>query len=423
MRRAWPLLMAAFVSLFLAEAQRALFAPMSHLLHDALAQGFRLDAALWAIAPLTALLAPLLPMARWFDRQAAIAVPALGAAVIRLPMGHPAMEARLIGGALVLAFGAMFLKWSVGHIDRRALGGGVVLGLVADQLIRLAEPGGDPSLEAGWLPVQAFLSLILIAVVVLWARTPSDEKGRNDLERRSGGLRLRSALALGLLLFMDLHVLAVPAAVAARTGASQGVVGMVTGIAGATAIVLVLLAPRPTGGRGATLVLAAVVAVAGLVGSLLDGTVAALGVAAGHLAALLLVTRALDPASGRRSGVPVVVGFVLFALIALLHALALRPDPSIPVMGSAAPWLFGVVGLVLAGCFVLLPRPEPLPAPHSRVPAALTAAGVIVLAIVLSMLGPERSSAAPTDIPGMEPTSLRLSGAPVRSGPTSSGPR
>lgn len=384
MRLAWPLLMAAFVSLFLAEGQRALFDTLSHLLHDALAPELRLDAALWALAPLAALLAPLLPLARWFDRQAAIAVPALGAAVTRLPMSHPALETRLIGGALVLAFGAMFLKWAVGHLDRRTLGGGVVLGLVADQLIRLAAPGGDPSLEVGWLPVQAFLSLILIAVVVLWIRDPSDGKSRNQLERRSGGLRLRAAIALGALLFMDLHVLAVPAAIAARTGASQGIVGIMTGVAGAAATALVLLAPRPTGGRGVTLALAGVVAVAGLVGSVLDGTAAALGVAVGHLAALLLVTRALDPASGRRSGVPVVVGFALFAVIALLHALALRPDPAIPDMGSAAPWLFGAVGLLLAGCFVLLPRPQPLPSPHSRVPAALTAAGVVVLAVVLS---------------------------------------
>lgn len=414
MRRAWPLLMAAFVSLFLAEGQRALFAAMSDLLHDALAPGFHLGAPLWAIAPLAALLAPLLPLARWFDRQAAIAVPALGAAVIRVPVSHPAIETQLIGGALVLAFGAMFLKWAVGNIDRRALGGGVVLGLVADQLIRLAGPGDDPSLQDGWLPVQAFLSLILIAVVVLWARRPSDEKSRNDLERRSGGLRLRAALALGLLLFMDLHVLAVPAAIAARTGASLPVVGVAIGVAGAVAIALTLLAPRPTGGRGVTLVLAAMVAVAGVVGSVLDGTAAALGVAVGHLAALLLVTRALDPASGRRSGVPVVIGFALFALVTLLYALALRPEPAIPVIGAAAPWLFGAVGLVLAGCFVLLPRPQPLPPPHSRIPAALTAVGVVVLAILLSMSGP--SPAAPAAIPAPEQAvTSRLSDAPLPS--------
>lgn len=368
MRRAGPLLMAAFVALFLAEGQRALFVTMSPLLHDALTPGFRLGAALWAVAPLAALLAPLLPMARWFDRQAAIAVPALGAAVSRLPMNHPAVETRLIGGALVLAFGAMFLKWAVGHIDRRALGGGVVLGLVADQVIRLTRPAGDPSLEAGWLPVQAFLSLALIAAVVLWAREPDDERIRNDLERRSGGLRLRAALALGLLLFMDLHVLAAPAAIVARTGASLPLVGVTLVLAGAIAIALSLLAPRPTGGRGATLVLAAVVAVAGLVGSELDGTLAVLGVAAGHLAALLLVTRALDPASGRRSGVPVVIGFALFALVTLFYTLALRPDPAIPDIGAAAPWLYGAVGVVLVACFVLLPRPPALPSPRSGMP-------------------------------------------------------
>lgn len=390
MRRAWPLLMAALVSLFLAEGQRAFFASLFELTYDALSPTFRVSAVAVALLPLLAFLAPALPLARWFDRHAAIAMAAFGVAAFRLPMTHPAMEARLIGGALVLVCGAIFLKWAVGYLDRQALGAGVVLGLVIDQLLRLAGTSYDLSLQPGWIPVQALLSLGLIAVVALWTRNPGPARGRNELERRSGGLRLRGGVALGLLLFMELHVLGLPPIIARLTGVEYGAAGLLVGVGSGVAVAGALLLRRPTGGRGATLLLTVLVALAALMGYWLDGMAVGIVMAGGHTAALLLMTRALDPASGRRSGLTASAGFACFALATGLYGVTLHAAPLATLEGGA-PWLFGGIGLVLAACFVLLPRPEAL-TPGPRVPPATLAAGIIGVVVALSIAG---RSAAP----------------------------
>ncbi len=400
MRRTWPLLMAALVALFFAQGQRAFFASLFVLTGDALTPTLRVGPAALALLPLLALLAPLLPLARWLDRHSAVAAAAVGAALFRLPMGH-ALETRVVGGALVVACGAMFVKWAVGLVGRRALGAGVVLGLVVDQLLRLAGSGLDPSLRPGWLPVQALLSLALIAVVVLWLRDPARREGRNELERRSGGLRLRGGLALGALFFLDLHLLGVPAVVARWTGTGHALAGSLVGLASAAAVGSALLLPRPTGGRTATLLLTGLVTAAALLGYWLEGGAVAAAMAAGHLAALLLVTRALEPASGRRSGVPVTAGLLLFVVLTALYDMTLRPGSPIPWLGGAVPWIVIAAGVLLAGCFILLPRPESLPDPGGPLPAALVTAGIAAAALVLA-LSADRDTAADTAGAGRE---------------------
>lgn len=400
MRRAWPLLMAALVSLFVAEGQRAFFASLFALTDQALSPTFQVGAAVVALLPLLALLAPALPLARWSDRHAAVAIAALGAGVFRLPMMHPALATRMIGGALVLACGAAFLKWAVGYLDRHALGAGVVLGLVVDQLLRLAGSGYDLSLQPGWLPVQAFLSLALIAVVTLWTRIPDRGDGRNELERRSGGLRLRGALALGALFFMDLHVLGLPPVIAQWTGTGTRLAGVLVGAAGALAVAGALVLRRPTGGRTTTLLGVAVVAASALLGYTLDGTVVAVAMAAGHLAALLLMTRALDPASGRRSGFTVTLGFALFAVATMVYGASMHGAPGLPAVNGGAPWLFGAVGVILAACFILLPRPAALPPLRSRIPAGGLAAAILAASVALSMAGRPTAEVAAGPVDG-----------------------
>lgn len=385
MRAARPLLMTALVSLFFVEGQRALFASLFALGYEAVFPALRPGPAVAGSALLLLLLlAPLLPLARWLDRRRAVAAAAIGAAVVRLPMTHPALEARLLGGALVVAAAAVFLTWAVGYLDRRAVAGGVVTALVVDQLLRLAGSSYDVSLQPSWLPVQTLLSLALVAVVALWHRAGEEERGGDGLERRAGGIRRRGAIALGALFFLDLHVLGMPPVVARWAGVGHTFAGIAIGVAGAGALAAVLLLGRPTGGRVTTLLLVALAAAAAIIGYGADGTLVALVMAAGHLAALLLITRALDPSSGRRSGTAMAAGLAVFILATALYGLTFFAAFTVPALDGGVPWIMGAAGLVLAGCFVLLPRPDAFATPSSWVPAGLAIAAAAIATVVLA---------------------------------------
>ncbi len=400
--------MVALVTLFLAEGQRSLFAALFDLARDAMIPVLQPRAALLAALPLLAVLAPLIPVARWLDRGTAVAAAALGTALFRLLMTSPAASARLAGGMLVVACAALFLTSAVGHLPRRAMAGGMVAGLVADQLLRMAGSGHDLSLQPGWLPAQILLSLGLLAAVILWARSRSvartagdsgggasagelgelGESGEDGLERREGGLRLRGGLALGALLFLDLHVLGQPVLVAHWTGVSYGVAGIALGVTSALALAAALILGRPTRGRAATLALVALATAGALAGYWTDGPAVAGLMAAAHLAVLLLLTRALDPASGRRTGVPVTAGLTLLVVATGLYGMARFGSLPVSVPGGWTPGIFAALGLLLAACFILLPRPAAMPAPPSMVPVAALAGLVALAAIAMSVFTP-----------------------------------
>lgn len=401
MRRTWPLLMVALVTLFLAEGQRSLFASLLGLASDALSPALQPAELAMAMLPLLVVLAaPFLPLARWLDRGVAVAAAALATALFRLLMTSSALGAQLVGGTLVVAAGAIFLTWAVGHVDRRAMAAGVVAGLAADQLLRLAGSSYDLSLQPVWLPAQLFLTLGLITVVVLWAREGSaaGSAGGADqgaLERREGGLRMRGGLALGALLFLDLHVLGLPPVVAHWAGVSYAAAGLAVGVASALAVAAVLQLGRPTAGRTVTIALVALVTAGAVAGQWAAGPLVAGVMVAAHLAALLLVSRALDPASGRRSGATVAAGFGLFTLATALYSAAFFNALPGVVLDGWTPWIFLATGLLLAACFILLPRPAPLPSPGSRGAGAALALSVALAAVVLSLDAGANADGAP----------------------------
>jgi endonuclease/exonuclease/phosphatase family metal-dependent hydrolase len=387
MRGIRPLVMTALVFLFLAEAQRAFFASLFGLVYDAVFPNFRPVSALLALLPLAVLLGPFVPLARIRDRRVAVGVGAACVALFRLPMTYPALETRLVGGGLVLAGAAIFLMWAVGHLDRAAVAGGAVAGLVADQLLRLGGLSYDPTLRFWWFPVQAALSALLAGLAIWWSREGSGpEEGDADrgLERRAGGLRLRGALALGALLFADLHLLGLPPVVSRSTGVGYSFAALAIAAAGAVALALALAARRPTRSRGAALAMTGVLTAALLVGVWVDGPAAALVMALGHGVALLLVTRALEPASGRREAGAVASGLAVMIGATALYSLTFYHSFTLPFMAGARPWLFGAVGMLVAGCFILMPRPAEL---ESRArPALATAAAMAVTALAMIAL-------------------------------------
>lgn len=400
----------ALAFLFFAEGQRAYFATLFALGYDAVFPDLLPPAALLALVPLAALLAPLLPLARRVDRSAAVALAAVGLAVFRLPMTFPDFVLRGVSATLVVASGALFLAWAVGHFDGRAVAAGAIAGLVADQLLRLAGTTWDLSLRPGWLPVQAVLSLALLFLVLGSAAIGSADHGGGDakahdetgggagslLERRSGGLRLRGALALGALLFLDLHLLSLPPVVARWTGASYELAALAVSAAGATALAVALLGRGPVRNRNLALGLVLLLGLALGAGPWLGGAPGAVLLALGHGAALLLLARALNPASGRRGRGVATAGMLTFAGLTILYAATFFYAYLFPFLEGAAPWIIGGSVVLVGGAFLLLPQP---PASRRRPPVAVAlgaATAVLAASAVLVLaLGPAAPPPAP----------------------------
>ncbi len=366
MRAVRSFAVAALVFLFLAEAQRAFFPSLLDVAGDAAAPPLSPWRLLLAVTPLLALLVPLLPLRRWLERGGAVAVSAAGVAIFRLPMSHPDVATRLGGSALVLAFAGLFLAWGVGRLDARGVAAGAATGLVADGLLRVAGGGADVSLTPGWVPAQVALSLMLLALAGASARAVDPPAGVRGLERRAGGVRRRGALALGLILFLDLYVLGAPAAVVARSGAPFAFSAMTVAVGGGVALAGLLGWPGTAGRRWVAVGLAGVVAAGLLSGG--AGWAGAAALAAGHAAALSLIGRVLEPARGRRSGAATSLGLALFVGVAGAYRLSSAPGAPLAAGSIAAGWLLGGVAVALVLLLLVLPhgasaRPLARPAP------------------------------------------------------------
>jgi hypothetical protein len=301
-----------------------------------------------------ALLSPLLPVTRRPGRHTTVAVTAGVAAVARVLLCVESYPIRLVGGVVVVAAGALYLSSAVGYLERRSVAAGLGAAIVLDQLARFAGSGVPATLAPSWLGPQLLISAAVIGAAVAWQRTPAPEpeKAGRSFERRIGGLRLRSGIALAMILFVDLHLLARPDAAARLTGVHPDAAAALLVGAGIAAL-LVLLAGREGRGRRRTSALLATAVTVSVVGTPLAGGWTGMGLlAVGHAAALLLLARVLAPASGRRQGGTTALALLLWLLVAALHAVAPR------AVGTA---LFLAAGAVLLLMLMALPRPMPAP--------------------------------------------------------------
>ncbi|NIU78546.1 MAG: hypothetical protein GWN71_34835, partial [Gammaproteobacteria bacterium] len=145
-----------------------------------------------------------------------------------------------------------------------------------------------------------------------------------------------------------------------------------------------------------SLALAAVLAAAPLTGLHADGAPVLALMALGHLAALLLIPRALDPASGRRGGRNVIVALGLLVGLTAAYALTFYRAAVLPAMPGPVP-LLGAAGLIVAGALLLLPRPGELrPLAGPAFAAAVTAVTAGIAAALALLPGGEGGAAAPT---------------------------
>ena len=389
MRGRLSLALAAATCLFLLEGLNVLMATLFATTSAALYPTLRPLALLPALIPLAALLAPMLPLSPLMERRGAIAAAALVTAAARVLMCLPQHHVRLVTGALVVAAGGVFLVSAVGFLDRRSVAGGLAAAVTLDQLARLAGWSWDITLRDWWILPQLAISAAVGALVLAWLRLPEPDPAHAEpsLERRAGGLRLRGGLALGLLLFLDLNLLA-RAEVASRwLGIRYESAAVLLVGAGAIATLLLLAGHGPLGrGRRAGHAFTLFITLTVLAARGIAQPWAIVLFMAAHAMALLLIGRALVPASGRRSGVTLTAGWLAWLAFGALYASTFFPAFTFPGVAGAAPAIFGVAGVLLFLLLALLPRTiETSPPLRGRLAVALILVGVLSAAGLLAI--------------------------------------
>lgn len=413
------LALVTLVFLFFLQAQRAYLASLFALVYDAVFPSFSPVGLAAAALPLAVLAAPLAPLAYRLGHGRTLVGAGSLAAAARVVMVPAGLGPRLVGSSVVVAGAGLFVAHAVGVLDRRAVGGGAALAVTIDGLLRLAGWSYDPSLRPGWLVVQVVLSGVTIALAVVVARNgglvrdsalvrngdlvrdavrareparaPSTARAPHasgaataDLERRAGGLRLRGALMLGAILFFETSVVGSAPVGAAWTGVGYPLLAVLLVVSGGVAAAL-LLALREPAGRHAPAAAGLAVAVVGgaLAGWGWEGWGAAAAFVGAHIAALLLLGRALAPAGGRRGGWTVTVALAVFLLFSILYAFTYFYAFTFQSFQGAAPRILVLAGAVLfaATLLVPLPRPTPPPAVRPRVVAAALATLTVAAAV------------------------------------------
>jgi endonuclease/exonuclease/phosphatase family metal-dependent hydrolase len=378
----------AAVFLFLAEALRAYLAVLFAGFYDGLFPSLRPFVLLIGLAPTLAIFPPALPLLRWVRRDRLIVYAAVCAAILRVGLCLPALPLRSVFSAAVVVCCAVFLLAATGSFSRRILAAGAVTGLVVDQVLRLFGRSYDLTLRPQWLPAQLAVSAVVIMLAMAYLavqRRLDDADAEDRLERRSGRLRLRGAIGLASILFLDGTVLGMPEVAARLTGVPYNQLGLLLVLAGAAAVVVILASRGPIGRhRPAVVVLAAAVITGALAPFGLDGWPAALLVAAGHFSLLVLMYRALTPAGGRRGDWVMAVGLATLIGFQLAYGLTFFYGFTISAFRDRAPLIMGMVSGILALAMVLTPRPNASPARRVHW-LTYALAGFVVLALALRL--------------------------------------
>jgi len=368
----WPFLFAAGYATFQASA-----ALRGLLFRDA-----GLPAGLDAIGYLLVLLAfaaPALPLAVRWGRDGLVvragAVTLLAGLVI-----SALVAANTVGGrgfsprafappvALAIAAGSVYLSAIVGLANRRAVAGGLVGAL----LVHKALPG--PGVVENFAIWSALICLLGLGAVWAWHRAPGLDRSDN-FERRAGGMRLRGALALGALLYVQLdHDIVIALRSWLDAGDSSALRAVVAGAACAAAWLFVVRGIDLPRHRALAMAGAAAVTI-GIFVAHFGADAAPYGALVAVVASLMLIGRALAPSSGRRSGRFLIYGLLLFAILTVGEHLGRGGFVWTEL------WL-ATAGIMLIAAMYLTPKPPRSPAP---IPDSI-AFGVAALIPILNFL-------------------------------------
>ncbi len=419
MRARLSLTLTLFTLLFLIEGQRVFFSTLYALGARALLPSVRPLALLFAIAPIVVFLLPMLPFPRWFGKRRALMIAIVGCALARVLMGIPDFPARLFTSAIVVGCGALFLSTAIGYLERRALAAGAALAVLADQVLRLFGWSYDPTLRQLWIPAQAFEAILVMMLLYMWTQVPRTERREARLERRAGGLRLRSAVAFGLIIFLETNVLAMPEVLARLGHIHYFAAGILLCLGSITATLMLLTAWGPIGRHRHDAALLGAAAKLDVVAAWkFRGWGVAIFFTVGHVSALLLLGRSLVPAGGRRGGWTVSAGFLVLLGFEALYAGTFFFAFTLSSLEGRAPWIFVAAGVLLDVALVLIPRPN-RSAPLMRTrPAMLYGTGAAIVAVsALALLAASEPGLA--IVGGMghtEPMPLRVATYNVHAG-------
>ena len=385
-RLAFALSAASF--LFLLEALRALFGVLFAGFYAALFPEFQPAALLLALFPLAGLLLASLPFVRWLERDRVVAYSIITAAVLRIGLCLPALQPRTIFSATVLACCAVFTVVATGSFSRRIHAGGAATGIVLDQVLRLFGRSYDLTMRPQWLPAQAAIAAIVIAMALAFTARADTESGADSeerLERRTAGLRLRGAISIGCILFLETSVVGMPEVAARITRVPYDLMGLLLVFAGVAAVGVLLTSVGPAGRhRPAAVGLAGVGMLAAIVPLGFSGWPAALLIGIGHFALLTLLFRALSPAGGRRGGWVITVGLGLLVLLQTLYGMTFFYAFTLNSFRDRETIIIAAAGIILIGALVLTPRPNPSE-PRNRRRLPILAGAVVLLVLSLRL--------------------------------------
>ncbi|MGH7466764.1 MAG: endonuclease/exonuclease/phosphatase family protein [Longimicrobiales bacterium] len=399
--------LSAAVFLFFTEALRALFGALFAGFYDGLFPTLQKLVLRTGLAPAVAVFVPALPLKRWLERDRVAVYSAATAAVLRVGLCLPQLSVRSVFSAALIVCCAVFILAATGSFSRRVHAAGAATGLVLDQILRLFGRSYDLTLRPQWWVAQLVVAAVIVVVALRYLGHPqrlSPTAGEDRLERRGGGLRLRGAIGIACILFLESSVLGMPEVAARLTGVSYESVGLVMVLAGMAAIAVILASRGPIGRhRPGAAVLSVMATLAAAAPFGFDGWPVAMLVAAGHFAVLVLIYRTLAPAGGRRGGWVLSVGLATLICFQIIYGLTFFYGFTIRGFQDRAPWLMTLVGTMLALAMVLTPRPNE--SRSRRIPwPAYALAGVAILALMLRLSW----RAAPAPVPTNSASTLRV---------------
>ena len=391
------LIEAMAISLFFYQALRVLFSVLFGFIYDALFdESLSLGIVGLILAVLVlALLAPLAAPRRSRGRRGAMAGAALAVFIARLPLTFNEPVVRLVASIVIIAGAGLYLVTAL-RSRPKTMVEGLILGLVLDQVLRVAGHTFDITLHPGWWPGQAVLSLTL-CLLALWLY------GRRQEE--TVGTAAPPGLSVGLVwggwLFLESSLLAFPNAMARWSGEGY----QLFALASPLILLLIWLGSRLWRTRwrwfdGGLVLVTLCVGLA--LGYVLSGAFAAVGLLLAQLAAMVALLSALwapNPQGGDSLGVALSLGNILYLVLSFVYAFTFTYAYTLELFRDMGLTVFLIAG-VLTGIPLLI-----LPAVKERVPwpslarwLVALAGGLILAAFVLVIEGdPWQPSQMATD--------------------------
>ena len=340
---------ATTVMLFLVQAVRVLFSVLFGLIYDTIFSETVPFSTLGLImlCVIAAFLTPLAGPRR--NRRALLFAATLIAALARIPLTINLPTVRLWSSILIVAAAGMYAATLLRQRPR-LFPTALLLAFAADQFLRAAGNTYDVSLREWWLPVQAVLSLA--TCIVAWLAF-----SRSQDESPEEGIGIVGGLAVGALLFLETSLLGFPNALARWSGVDYAVVAPLL-------MAVTLLAVLPSAQQVASRLLRGALGGLGLlfltlaglaVGRVVGGAVGLAGMLAAQFLLLLVPFGLTGPRRRERTGLALVLGFLLFLALGFAFAFTFTYPYTIPAFRG-----MGLPVVLIAAFVSALPALRPM---------------------------------------------------------------